>query len=180
MITESTGSNLNIENNSRLTPSSIIMHESLSSNGSSASTSSANAADAVAIVDPSPQQQPRNSNEEKRPLTSVIENDNTNNNDSNISDNSAASFHPPPNTTQQQQSIQNTPSDRYMPDDIVGDEEKCKRKFAKMVLAANKFQAQTKQQDRPSHMALLFDVNGNIDMMRMVRQGKSEYHKFVG
>jgi hypothetical protein len=71
--------------------------------------------------------------------------------------------------------IQKTPSDRYMPQD------KCKRKFAKMVLAARKYQTEQKQEEeRPSHMALLFDVDGNIDMMRMVRQGKSEYHKFCG
>ncbi|KAI9247590.1 hypothetical protein EDC94DRAFT_528802 [Helicostylum pulchrum] len=49
-----------------------------------------------------------------------------------------------------------------------------------MVLAANKFQTQQEKDERPSHMALLFDVHGNIDMMRMVRQGKSEYHKFCG
>lgn len=77
-------------------------------------------------------------------------------------------------------SIQKTPSDKYMSDDIVGDEERCKRKFAKMVLAANKFQTQQEKDQRPSHMALMFDVHGNIDMMRMVRQGKSEYHKFCG
>ncbi|MBM6387227.1 MAG: hypothetical protein JSY10_25050 [Paenibacillus sp.] len=76
--------------------------------------------------------------------------------------------------------IQKTPSDKYMSDDIVGDEDRCKRKFAKMVLAANKFQTQQEKDERPSHMALLFDVHGNIDMMRMVRQGKSEYHKFCG
>ncbi|GAN10853.1 conserved hypothetical protein [Mucor ambiguus] len=80
--------------------------------------------------------------------------------------------------------VQKTPSDRYMPLDLVGNEELCKRKFAKMVLAANKFQNQQQraqeQDERPSHMALLFDVDGNIDMMRMVRQGKSEYHKFCG
>lgn len=77
-------------------------------------------------------------------------------------------------------SIQKTPSDRYMSDDIVGDEERCKRKFAKMVLAASKFQTQQEKAKKPSHMALVFDVHGNIDMMRMVRQGKSEYHKFCG
>lgn len=76
--------------------------------------------------------------------------------------------------------IQKTPSDKYMSDDIIGDEDRCKRKFAKMVLAANKFQTQQEKDERPSHMALLFDVHGNIDMMRMVRQGKSEYHKFCG
>ncbi|CAO3650220.1 unnamed protein product [Mucor fragilis] len=80
--------------------------------------------------------------------------------------------------------VQKTPSDRYMPLDLVGNEELCKRKFAKMVLAANKFQNQQQraqeQDERPSQMALLFDVDGNIDMMRMVRQGKSEYHKFCG
>ena len=80
--------------------------------------------------------------------------------------------------------VQKTPSDRYMPPDLVGNEDLCKRKFAKMVLAANKFQQQQQKQqvhdERPSQMALLFDVDGNIDMMRMVRQGKSEYHKFCG
>ncbi|KAL9540947.1 hypothetical protein MBANPS3_009394 [Mucor bainieri] len=80
--------------------------------------------------------------------------------------------------------VQKTPSDRYMPLDLVGNEELCKRKFAKMVLAANKFQNQQQraqeQDERPSQMALLFDVDNNIDMMRMVRQGKSEYHKFCG
>ncbi|KAI9340726.1 hypothetical protein BD770DRAFT_399495 [Pilaira anomala] len=77
-------------------------------------------------------------------------------------------------------SIQKTPSDKYMSDAIVGDEDRCKRKFAKMVLAANKFQSQQEKDERPSQMALLFDVHGNIDMMRMVRHGKSEYHKFCG
>jgi hypothetical protein len=76
--------------------------------------------------------------------------------------------------------IQKTPSDRYMPQDLVGNEDRCKRKFAKMVLAASKYQTEQKQEERPSHMALLFDAHGNIDMMRMVRQGKSEYHKFCG
>jgi hypothetical protein len=83
----------------------------------------------------------------------------------------------------QEQDVQKTPSDRYMTDDIIGDEERCKRKFAKMVLAANKFARgadNNKQGSRPTHMALLFDVHGNIDMMRMVHQGKSEYHKFCG
>ncbi|KAI8647019.1 hypothetical protein BD408DRAFT_439517 [Parasitella parasitica] len=84
--------------------------------------------------------------------------------------------------------IQKTPSDQFMPFDLVGNEDLCKRKFAKMVLAANKFQQQQQQQiqvqktqnGNPSEMALLFDDSGNIDMMRMVRQGKSEYHKFCG
>ncbi|KAL7320449.1 hypothetical protein PS15m_000338 [Mucor circinelloides] len=80
--------------------------------------------------------------------------------------------------------VQKTPSDRYMPLDLVGNEELCKRKFAKMVLAANKFQNQQQraqeQDERPSQMALVFDMDGNIDMMRMVRHGKSEYHKFCG
>ncbi|KAG2202192.1 hypothetical protein INT47_002111, partial [Mucor saturninus] len=77
-------------------------------------------------------------------------------------------------------SIQKTPSDRYMSDNLVGDEERCKRKFAKMVLAANKFQTKQQREEKPSHMELVFDVHGNIDMMCMVRQGKSEYHKFCG
>ncbi|KAI8047515.1 uncharacterized protein B0P05DRAFT_454544, partial [Gilbertella persicaria] len=47
-----------------------------------------------------------------------------------------------------------------------------------MVLAANKFQ--TGQSDKPTEMTLLFDVHGNIDMMRMVRHSKTELHKFVG
>lgn len=89
---------------------------------------------------------------------------------------SVSSFHPPPTTTD----IQKTPSDKYMSDEYIGDEERCKRKFAKMVLAANKFKTKQEKDSRPSHMALLFDVEGNIDMMRMVRQGKSEYHKFCG
>jgi hypothetical protein len=88
---------------------------------------------------------------------------------------SVSSFHPPPTTD-----IQKTPSDKYMSDEYIGDEERCKRKFAKMVLAANKFKTKQEKDSRPSHMALLFDVEGNIDMMRMVRQGKSEYHKFCG
>ncbi|CEP12549.1 hypothetical protein [Parasitella parasitica] len=83
---------------------------------------------------------------------------------------------------------QKTPTDQFMPLDLVGNEHLCKRKFAKMVLAANKFQQHQQQQiqvpeahnERPSEMALLFDEGGNIDMMRMVRQGKSEYHKFCG
>lgn len=88
-----------------------------------------------------------------------------------------ASFHPPPII---EDPIQKTPSDKYMSDEYIGDEERCKRKFAKMVLAANKFKSKQEKETRPSHMALLFDVHGNIDMMRMVRQGKSEYHKFCG
>lgn len=76
--------------------------------------------------------------------------------------------------------IQKTPSHRYMPPDLVGNEDRCKRKFAKMVLAASKYQTEQRQEERPSHMTLLFDAHGNIDMMRMMRQGKSEYHKFCG
>ncbi|KAI8326977.1 hypothetical protein EDC96DRAFT_532763 [Choanephora cucurbitarum] len=77
-------------------------------------------------------------------------------------------------------SIQRTSSDKYMPKGVVGNEDLCRRKFAKMVLAANKFQLAQPQDDKPTEMVLLFDSKGNIDMMRMTRHGKTELHKFVG
>lgn len=196
MITESTGegSNVNI-NHDRLTPNSI-MHESSSvsasiaeeeqekiDNNSSTTTTTSSSPPSqqqgAAIVDQ--QQQPI-----KKSSSVTEEEEEAEEEQDTMSDSSVASFHPPPlpitsNQPQAAEKVQKTPSDRYISDDIVGDEEKCRRKFAKMVLAASKFQKSQQQvETRPSHMALLFDVEGNIDMMRMVCQGKSEYHKFCG
>lgn len=84
----------------------------------------------------------------------------------------------------QEQPIQKSPSDRFIPQDLIGNEKLCKRKFAKMVLAASKYQREN-QKDQPVQMNLLFSPEGNIDMMRLVKKQqdggmKSEYHKFVG
>ncbi|KAI8984340.1 hypothetical protein BDF20DRAFT_380264 [Mycotypha africana] len=60
-----------------------------------------------------------------------------------------------------------------------GGEEECKRKFAKMVLAAIRFQ--NKQDRKPQYTALVFHpVTGNIEKMRVIYSGKAEYHKFCG
>lgn len=65
-----------------------------------------------------------------------------------------------------------------VPHDLIGNETLCKKKFAKMVLAAYKYQ---QGQDPVVQIKLLFDVNGNVDMMRIVKNNnKTEYHKFCG
>ncbi|RCH78853.1 hypothetical protein CU098_005866, partial [Rhizopus stolonifer] len=159
-----------------LEESETVMSESTESNKVSPQIGENDVEDRIANSSPSPSSSINGIDPTiaiERPLaqqeTSIISSENT----SSIS----------PSLQQQQtwneiKSVQKTPSDKYMPHDIVGNEELCKRKFAKMVLAANKFQ--TGQSDKPTEMTLLFDVHGNIDMMRMVRHGKTELHKFVG
>lgn len=170
MVTDSSVSNVINSSSSRLSPSSLMQEEEGRISSESAGSS------LIAT---------ENRNLEKQPMSksSIVVTDEEDDTQS------VASYHPPPTKSTEKEDIepetaatttQKTPSDKYMSDDLVGDEERCKRKFAKMVLAANKFKTKQEKEARPTHMALLFDVNGNIDMMRMVRQGKSEYHKFCG
>ncbi|CAO3618867.1 unnamed protein product [Mucor hiemalis] len=170
MATDSSVSNVINSSSSRLSPSSLMQEEEGRISSESAGSSS------IAT---------EHRNLEKQPMSksSIVVTDEEEDSQS------VSSYHPPPITSTNTEDIlpntnatitQKTPSDKYMSDELVGDEERCKRKFAKMVLAANKFKTKQEKEARPTHMALLFDVNGNIDMMRMVRQGKSEYHKFCG
>lgn len=110
-----------------------------------------------------------------------------------ISDTSSVTSVPSPplvtntvlNEDQPTKTIQKSPSDRFIPEDLIGNEKLCKRKLAKMVLAAYKYQKEN-QTDQPVQMNLIFDPEGNIDIMRLVKKNqqdgslKSEYHKFVG
>ncbi|KAI8992301.1 hypothetical protein BDB01DRAFT_425004 [Pilobolus umbonatus] len=69
-----------------------------------------------------------------------------------------------------------TPSDKYFSDTLIGDELLCKKKFAKMIV---KLMTNT-HDNRPSHMDLTFDEDGNIDNVHIIRNYRSEYHKFCG
>ncbi|ORY97711.1 kinase-like domain-containing protein [Syncephalastrum racemosum] len=64
---------------------------------------------------------------------------------------------------------------------IIGDENKCRRKFAKMVQAAQQFQSEHKAaHDIPKEMEIVFNGQDNVQYIRLVLNGQSEYHKFCG
>lgn len=93
---------------------------------------------------------------------------------------SDASFHPPPNVWKPAPATKpstTSPVEHYIPPNTVGDEERCKRKFAKILRAACRYR---QHQVRPSEMVLVFDGQQNIEIMRLVREGKTEHHKFDG
>ncbi|KAG0194591.1 hypothetical protein DFQ28_008849 [Apophysomyces sp. BC1034] len=83
---------------------------------------------------------------------------------------SVASYHPPPTWPKGEPQFRSN---------IVGDESKCKRKFAKMVQSAHRFGLDHRD-EMPTEMKLLFDSNDNIDRMRLMLKGQTEYHKFSG
>ncbi|CEI90500.1 hypothetical protein RMCBS344292_04825 [Rhizopus microsporus] len=58
--------------------------------------------------------------------------------------------------------------------DCVGDEDKCKQLFARMIVEMRQDHA------KPSHLSLSFDTNGNIHTLHMLIQGQVNHQKFDG
>ncbi|KAF7721976.1 hypothetical protein EC973_003889 [Apophysomyces ossiformis] len=88
--------------------------------------------------------------------------------DSSVS--STTSYHPPSTWPAEEPQFKTN---------IIGNESKCKRKFAKMVQAAYRFGIDHKD-DMPTEMKILFDANDNIEGMCLTLKGQTELHKFNG
>ncbi|KAI7906617.1 uncharacterized protein BX663DRAFT_548776 [Cokeromyces recurvatus] len=69
----------------------------------------------------------------------------------------------------------------HYPDSFKGNENLCKHELATMILTAREYRKSNLNRNEPVEMNLLFDINGNVEFMRLLRQNdRTEYHKFIG
>ncbi|KAI8366701.1 uncharacterized protein BYT42DRAFT_587583 [Radiomyces spectabilis] len=112
-------------------------------------------------------------NNQTTPIVSRSSSSSSNSSSSSSSSSSVASYHAPAAWPVHPK------NDHPLYSAVIGDEIKCKRKFAKMIRATHRFQQDSKK-IVPERMELLFDTHDNVHIMRVTVNGKSEQHKFCG
>lgn len=87
---------------------------------------------------------------------------------------SAVSYHPSPVWP----TLQPKKEPHFRPG-LVGDEAKCRRRFAKMVAAAYRFQLEHRT-EIPKQMEIIFNAQDNVRLVKLSINGQTEYHRFCG